>query len=472
MKNSVSENDLTILIVDDDEAVRDSLSLYLKKSGWKTAVAATGEIALANVHNGIGDIVITDIRMPGINGLELTRKLLENNPDIEVLITTGHSTEELAINALKIGAFDYFRKPLNATEINAALQKTRRFHELKQENRCLKAAIGHQNRDGDRHQFIGISSAYKSVRKQIEQVAAVPDVTVLLTGETGVGKEVAARLIHRLSRPASAPFIALNCGGIPETLLEAELLGREKGAYTGADKIVPGIFEMAGNGTVLLDEISEMSMQAQCRFLRILEERRLRRLGGTREINIDKVRIIAATNRNLQILIDEQKFRQDLYYRIMVAPIVIPPLKERREDILLIATHFLDQLTVGLNKKFCFSKDAENALMHYDFPGNIRELKNCIERATIFNSGTMITAVDLGLQSNNHPGAPSVPYEIPEYYQTGINFPPNSYRLAAAEGELIMAALQAHPNNHSAAARALGITPQSLYRKIAKHKIG
>ena len=457
---------LTILIVDDDEGARDSLTKYLRSSGWKTLAAESGEKAVELVKSGKGDIIISDVRMPGMNGIDLTHRIKTIDPNIEVLIATGHSSEDLAIEALKAGAFDYFRKPLNVVEVSTSLERTKRYREMKLENSRLKAVIERISNMNDEHTFIGESAASKTMLRKIQKVADSPITTVLLTGGSGVGKEVAARLIHKLSRPSSSPFIAINCGGIAETLLEAELFGKEKGAYTGADKTTPGIFEMANDGTVLLDEISEMSFQAQSRFLRVLEERKVRRLGGTKEISIGNTRIIAATNKNLQEYVEENKFREDLYFRIMVAPIHIPPLHERPEDILPLAYHFLHTFTNNSGKNLSFDKITERVLLAYKFPGNARELRNIVERAAVFTSASTIQPKDLGIDLS------VIDFEhLPELKAPDVEFEASSLNLAEIETEAIRKAISEYPTNHSAAARELGITPQALYRKMDKYGI-
>lgn len=459
--------ELTILIVDDDDGARDSLTKYLNSCGWDTLAAESGEQAIEMVKSGQCDIIISDVRMPGMNGIDLTRKIKTIDPNIEVLVATGHSTEDLAIEALKAGASDYFRKPLNVVEVSTSLERTKKYREIKLENSRLKAVIERiTNLDDGRHVFIGESTAAKRMLRKIEKVADSPITTVLLTGESGVGKEVAAHLIHKLSRPSSSPFIAVNCGGIAETLLEAELFGKEKGAYTGADKTTPGIFEMANNGTVLLDEVSEMSLHAQSRFLRVLEERRVRRLGGTKDINIGNTRIIASTNRNLKENVDNKEFREDLYFRIMVAPIHIPPLHERPEDILPMACHFLNSFTRNTDKMFSLDKTTESVLLAYKFPGNARELRNMIERAAVFSSGSTIQPKDLGIDLG------SIDFEdLPDLKSADLALEISSLNLADIEAEAIRKAISERPANHSAAARELGVTPQALYRKMEKYGI-
>ena len=467
-KNKLESNDnLIILIVDDDEAVRDSLTEYLQSAGWTTASAESGNKALEIVGSGKGSIVITDVCMPGMDGISLTRKLRLIDPDIEVLIATGHSNEDLAIEALKAGAFDYFRKPIKAQDVEASLQRTKKYREIRLENTRLKAVVERLTKVDNKHSFVGKSNPAKFIIQQTEKVASSsPETLILLTGQSGAGKEVIARLIHKLSQSPSSPFIPVNCGGFVETLLEAELFGHEKGAFTGADKIVPGVFEIAADGTILLDEISEMSMQAQSRFLRVLEDRCFRRLGGTKEISMQNSRIIAATNMNLEKLVEDGKFRQDLYFRIMVAPIHIPPLRERPADILPLAHHFLSKIKKIRGKKFRLSKNAECALLNYNFPGNARELRNMIERATIFSNSNEIQPSDLGIGPD---------FKTSSYASLGEKGihpdEQSSLNLADYEKNLISKVLLLYPKNHSAAARVLGITSQTLYRKMNKYNL-
>ncbi|HAR67217.1 MAG TPA: hypothetical protein DCR55_13535 [Lentisphaeria bacterium] len=446
------DSEFTILVVDDDEAVRDSLSGYLEAEGWTVKQAASGPEALEVVRTAAIDAVISDIRMPGMDGITLLKKLKELHSDVEVLITTGHSSEDTAISALKAGAFDYFRKPLEGQKISASLRRTKRLCELKQENHRLSALVERLNKGTDRCAFVGDSPAAKRLLGMIEKVSASPHSTVLVTGESGTGKEIAARLIHYLTNGGEGPFMALNCGGVAETLLESELFGHERGAFTGADKRSPGIFEMAIGGTVFLDEIGELSMAAQTRLLRVLEERTVRRLGGQREVSVANTRVISATNRNLADCVEQGTFREDLYYRIQVAPILVPPLRERRQDIIPLALHFLQQLGQRIGRTWSLSESAHQALIQAEFKGNIRDLRNMIERGVIFADNDVIEPRDLGLMIQGETRLPD----------TG------SYNLRDHEVMLLQAALKEHPGNHSAASRALGISPQALYRKIEK----
>lgn len=461
----VNIEDIDILLVDDDEAIRDSLGEYIESCGWNVRTASSPSEALEAVAEGYGDLVISDIKMPEMDGITLLNKLKDIKPDLEVLMITGHSNEALAIEALKAGAFDYFCKPLNAEEIIASLYKTAKYQQLRTENRNLKELVSRYVKLNNRHNFFSDAPGSQNLLKQFQKVGEAQGATVILTGESGVGKEVAARMVHNLSPNGSeATFVAVNCGGLPENLLESELFGHEKGAFTGADKVKPGVFEMAKGGTVFLDEISEMSMAAQSRFLRVLEERTFRRVGGTKEYSFDDVRVVTATNRDLEEQVKKGDFRHDLLYRINVASIEIPALRDRATDIVPLAHYFMAGINERLNKSLTLTRASERALMKYEFPGNIRELRNLLERASIFASTNKLTPADLGLKADLTEDVE----ENDEETSSGLAMPENLC-LRDHEIMLVRQAIQQYPNNHSAAARSLGITPQALYRKQEKY---
>ena len=463
-ENSAAEIALQVLIVDDDEAVRDSMSGFLRSRGWcvKSASSASEALEVLAKCDDV-DVVITDVRMPGMSGISLLGEIRKRHPHVEVLICTGFSNESLAISALRAGAFDYFRKPLDGNEVAAALERTRRYKNLQNENSRLRAVIAKQSSKELGDVVIGENGGMRTILKQVRRVAEIPTATVLLTGESGAGKEVVARLIHRLGHPPGAPFVALNCGGIAETLLEAELFGHEKGAFTGAVRATAGVFEMAKGGTVLLDEISEMSSAAQSRFLRVLEERTLRRLGGSREIDVRDTRVIAATNRDLTAMVAAGDFRQDLYYRIQVACIHVPPLRERRNEIPALARRFLERAATATDRQFELTAAGEAALLAHDYPGNVRELRNLIDRACIFADDCHIGPRELGLHESGQV-LPLVNRDAESQDDSESPLP----TLEAAERQLIETAVARHPGNLSAAARALGLTPQTMYRRLAK----
>ncbi|MBI5184579.1 MAG: sigma-54-dependent Fis family transcriptional regulator [Nitrospinae bacterium] len=451
-----------VLIVDDEEVILSSLSDFLRHEEWDVVCANLGEEALKKLELEDIELVITDINMPGMDGLTLLQKIKEKFPDTEVIVVTGFSTEETAVQALKSGAFDYFRKPFKGTEILRSLMRTKKVVELKARCRRLEALASRLAGDESRHRFLGNSPAAVSFIKQLEKISASPETTVLLIGETGAGKEVAARAVHQMGKAAGKPFIALNCGGIGESMLERELFGHEKGAFTGADRRMPGVFEMALDGTILLDEITEMTFSGQGRLLRVLEERTFRRLGGHQEISLGGTRIIAAANKNMEDLVAGGKFREDLYYRLKVIQVRVPPLRERKEDILLLARHFLG--VSGITPLPFLSPEAEQALLEYHYPGNIRELRNIIQGAAVFKAGQTIQPSDLPFRKGPFAGKPPVLAPRTE------EMPADGLNLEEQEKAILCRALKLHPT-HSAAARALGISSQALYRKKEKHNL-
>ena len=452
-----------ILIVDDDDVILDSLSFFLSQEKWDVVCVASGDEALQKIKEGNIEIVITDINMRGMDGLSLLKKIKEINPDIEVIIMTAYSTEDSAIKSLKAGAFDYFRKPIQGNDVKASLLRTHRVMQLKSQNVRLKALISRISGKDQKHPFIGNSKAALASVQQLKKISKIPDTTVLLSGESGVGKEIAAWMLHHLSKSAEAPFVAINCGGISESLLQRELFGHEKGAFTGAEKRSPGIFEMALGGTVLLDEISELSMSGQSTLLRVLDERLFRRVGGSSEVSLGKTRIIACTNKNLTQMVAEKKFRNDLFFRLNVLHIPIPPLRDRKEDILPLANYYLQSL--GGDSNLSFSPQVEKALEEYDYPGNIRELKNIIQHATIFRKADVIYPSDISFTKF------TVPTELEEPEKEEVKGSSTDFNLEKIEIKMIQDALKATSYNYSAAARTLCISNQALYRKMEKHNI-
>lgn len=453
----------TILIVDDDDVIIDSLSSFLSQEKWDVVCAASGDEALKKIKKGNIEIVITDINMRGMDGLSLLKKIKEINPDIEVIIMTAYSTEDSAIKSLKAGAFDYFRKPIQGNDVIASLLRTQRVMQLKSQNIRLKALLSRMSGRDKKHPFIGNSKPVLAVVQQLKKISAIPDTTVLLSGESGVGKEIAARTLHHLSKSADTPFVAINCGGISESLLQRELFGHEKGAFTGAEKRSPGIFEMALGGTVLLDEISELNLSGQSSLLRVLDERSFRRVGGSSEISLEKTRIIASTNKNLEQMVVEKKFREDLFFRLNVIHITIPPLRERKKDILPLANYYLQLF--DSRSKLSLSPQAEKALEAYDYPGNIRELKNIIQHVITFREGDIIYPSDISFTKF------TVPTELEEPEKEEVKDSSTDFNLEKVEINMIQAALKATSYNYSAAARTLGISNQALYRKMEKYNI-
>ena len=461
-RDSSTDSNIGVLIVDDDPVILDGLSGYLRVENWRVACAQSANEALATLRQGDFAFVITDINMQGLSGIDLLQRIRVQHPEIEVIIMTGIGTEDFAIQALRAGAVDYFHKPIRGPEVSASLMRSLRVMELKSRNSQLNALVSRYSHDQSATEVIGQSKAARRLREQLEKVAAIPDTTILLTGESGSGKEVAARMVHQASRTKDEPFVAINCGGISESLLERELFGHEKGAFTGAEKRSPGVFEMAIGGTVMLDEISEMSLSGQARLLRVLEERSFRRVGGVAEVRLGGTRVVAATNTDLEQQVRDNRFREDLYFRLNVVPVHVPSLRARREDILPLARHFLRTTANGTS--LSFSPETEQLLEAYDYPGNVRELRNIVEHSAIFCRDGVVRPTELSfskLRDQDGSTAPS---------PSGDSDRADTLNLADSEVRLVQRALEIS-KNHSAAAKALGITPQALYRRLEKFQI-
>lgn len=374
----------TILVVDDEPKMRRVLEIMLTQMDYCVLQAADGREAFDILTERTADLVITDLRMPNLDGIGLLRQLREKNNDIPVIVVTAYGTVESAVDAMKYGASDYIVRPFELDAVEAAVQRALRLGKVQRENRYLRQQV-----DQGWRGFIGTSQAMQQVYKQIEQVAATKT-GVLIQGETGTGKELVARAIHNASSRAKALFVSINCAAIPAEILESELFGYSKGAFTGANKERIGKFELADGGTLFLDEITEMDINLQAKLLRVLQERTLERLGSNRTISVD-VRVIAASNRNPRQAIVDHKLREDLFYRLNVFTIALPPLRERREDILPLAHFFLEKHARDFGFSFNgIEADAEACLTAYSWPGNVRELENMMERAIVLSGGKMI----------------------------------------------------------------------------------
>ena len=375
-----------ILIVDDEKLVRWSLQENFRKEGYRVDLAEDGTEALAKVEGEQYDLVLLDIRLPDISGIEVLQKVKEIDPHLIVMMMTAYGDIETAVSAIKAGAYDYINKPFNVNEIRTRVQRAFETLHLKEEVSYLRKFQKEQlGVDG----IIGRSKPMRDLLELIQKLAK-SDSTVLLLGESGTGKDLVARYIHYHSMRAEHPFTDINCAALPETLLESELMGHEKGAFTDAKTIKRGLFEQANNGTIFLDEIGDMSLAIQGKVLKLIETKRFRRLGGLKDIEVD-VRIIAATNKDMEVLMKEGKVREDLYYRLKVMSVSLPPLRERRSDIPLMANYFLRQLSRDpAKRRRGFSQEALNHLLKYDWPGNVRELKNVIERAVILSGEDQI----------------------------------------------------------------------------------
>ncbi|MBW1980372.1 MAG: sigma-54-dependent Fis family transcriptional regulator [Deltaproteobacteria bacterium] len=445
----------TILIVDDEPNIRQGLAEALQDQGYHIEQAASGEEALQRLEDREFHLALVDLVMDGMDGIELLQKVKQRWPRTEVVIITAHGTIETAVRALKEGAYDYLTKPVNVKRFRSYIHNILRSQELEEENRRLREQL---RTEQEYSQIIGRSDSLLSVLEMIEQLAPT-EVTVLIEGESGTGKELVARALHQRSGRGEQPFISVNCGAIPKEIMGSELFGHERGAFTGATAQKKGRFELAHKGTLFLDEIAEMDLEAQVTLLRILEEGKFRRLGGTREIAVD-VRVVAATNKSLTEQCRLGLFREDLYYRLNVARMSLPPLRERREDIPLLSRHFLETFAEKYHKPgIRLSPEVQSRLATYEWPGNIRELRNCLERAVILARGPVI---DMEL--------------LPERFQEKAAEPsrwtmPVGRSLAEMEREMIRQTLQQTHGHRKETARILGISERDLYYKLKKYKL-
>ncbi|WP_375773500.1 sigma-54 dependent transcriptional regulator [Archangium gephyra] len=449
-----------ILVIDDEANLRKVLAAMLRRDGFDVTVAADGEQGLAEFHKNGADIVVTDLVMPKAGGMEVLRAVNAANPDVPVIIITAHGTVDSAVEAIKAGAFDYITKPYEQAELSAVIAKAAKAHDVAQRSVRADAKA--------RAAIIGESPQLQDVFKIIDKVADTPS-TVLINGESGTGKELIASALHGASSRRDKPFIKINCAAIPHNLLESELFGYERGAFTGAVTSKPGRFELADGGTLFLDEIGEIPVEMQVKLLRALQEGEFERVGGIKTTRVD-VRLIAATNRDLQAEIEAGRFRKDLYYRLAVVPIVLPPLRERRADIPMLAGHFVEKYNRKLNKKIeGISDDAMALLQAYNWPGNIRELENLIERVLLFADGPSITAKDLPEPVRQGSGTPAPALSAaPLEAATGEGGLKDIVRMKAAELEkdLITKALEETGGNVTRAARLLQISRKSLQTKM------
>ncbi|MBN2374156.1 sigma-54-dependent Fis family transcriptional regulator [bacterium] len=453
------EQPLNILLIDDEEVVHQALSPYLRDSGHDVDNARDGINALKLIEANDYDLALIDIRMPGMDGLSVLSRIGEMRPELSSIIITSHGNMEMVIQALRLGAADFLTKPIRLLELDAVLEKSKRIRQLRQRQRHLLETIrGIQTSEDIRlrnRSLIGDSKAMCEVRKQIQLAVEARCETVLILGETGTGKEVVAREIHFMGGDDERPFIPVNCPALPDSLVESELFGHMKGAFTGATLDRAGYFELADGGTLFLDEIADLSQSAQSKILRVLETRRLRRVGGTKEKEVN-IQIIAATNAPLQRLIESQRFRKDLFYRLNLFTIKLLPLRERPSDIMPLAEHFLSAYLAGRRLSIeGFSQEARDKLMNYAFPGNARELRNLVERAAILCRTGMIEPRHISIQDFIE-DLPSCPRPSDD----------------DQERKKILAALEEAKWNRRKAAEALGM-PYSTFRfKLSKLGIG
>jgi two-component system response regulator PilR (NtrC family) len=448
-----------ILIVDDEQSMRELLAILLRKEGYEVVTAENGANALKAVQREIFDLVITDLRMPQFDGMALLKSVKEVSPDTIVIIITAFGTTEGAERARNLGAYDYIGKPFNNDEIKLVIHNALEKRHLRKENLLLKREI--ESRAGFEY-FIGKSEPMQRIFSLIRQVADTKS-TVLITGESGTGKELVARALHTHSARKNNPFVTVNCGALPETLLESELFGYMKGAFTGAVSNKQGLFEAANGGTIFLDEISATTPALQIKLLRVIQEREFKRVGGTADIKVD-VRVLAASNSDLQQEVSKGSFREDLYYRLNVIPIHVPPLRERMDDIPLLINFFLKNISSGREPKK-IAPEAMNRLLNYRWPGNVRELENAIERLNILASGDTIRIEhipDSISVSQQYPDL--MPLDIPD---SGVNL---ELLLQNAEKTLLFKALDKSGGVKTEAARLLGLSFRSFRHRLQKYE--
>jgi len=443
----------TILIVEDEAKMRRLLELNLGEDGFSTLSAGDAESGLKLLRESTIDLVVTDLKLPGMNGLEFLHAIKRQNAALPVVVMTAFGSVETAVEAMKAGASDYVLKPFSLGEMRLVIRKELDVHNLREENRSLREALG---RRYEHPNVVARSVKMQEVLATVERVAPTNS-TVLLGGESGVGKDLIARAIHEKSRRASGPFIKINSTAIPESLLESELFGYEKGAFTGANASKPGKFELADKGTLFLDEIGDVPPAIQVKLLRVLQERAFERLGGTRTVKVD-VRLIAATNRDLREALEQGTFREDLYYRLNVVPIDIAPLRQRKEDIPDLVNLFISRFAGDSGKPVKgISPEAMQILVNYHWPGNVRELQNIIERACALAKGTVLEAADIHLDLRPAKAA-----------NGASGFLPEGMTLEHWEDEMIREALRRANGNKSQAARLLGLSRNALRYRLSK----
>ena len=444
----------TVLVVDDEPSILQSLGGLLSDEGFEVLTASNGYEALKAIESESPDLVLLDIWMPGLDGIDTLQEIKKNNPQIQVIIITGHGTIETAVKATKLGAYDLIEKPLSIDKVIVAINNALHFRRLEEENQYLRKKMIEKN------SISGDSAPTRALKQQIA-VAAPTDTWILIKGENGTGKELVARTIHQLSRRASQPMVVVNCAAIPEEMIESELFGHEKGAVSGVAGKMRGKFEMANNGTIFLDEIGDMSLKTQSKILRVLQEQKFNRVGGSRIITVN-VRVIAATNKDLKEEMQKGRFRQDLFYRLNVVPIEVPSLRERIDDLPLLVETFLEEFSQQSEdppKKV--SEDVMALLRQYPWPGNVRELKNLVERLAIMVEKELIEAGDLPAPYN-----PSQPTQMPMIESSLLSLDNLKEAKRVFEQEFIRRKLSEHKNNVTKTAASIGVGRSYLHKKI------
>ena len=451
----------TILVIDDEPAQREALAGHLSNRGYHVLAAESGASGMEILQQHLVDLVLTDYRMPDMNGQEVLLAARKINPEIEVIVITAYGTVDGAVDAMREGACHYLEKPVDLDELDRVVESVLERHQLMSENRLLKSQLRERARTGSADGFEGIISVDPAMEEVLNIVArAAPSrATVLVRGDSGTGKELVARAIHAASPRKDKPFVAVNCAALNENLIESELFGHEKGAFTGADQQRQGRFEQADGGTLFVDEVAEVSTEVQVKLLRVLQERTVERVGGASPLEVD-VRLISATHQRLEDLVAEGRFREDLFYRLNVVSVQVPPLRKRRQDIPLLINHFLQRYSAENGKEIGeLSKEAMDWLMRYPYPGNVRELQNMIERAVVMARGSIITKKDLPAELGEST-RPSVvgdePASLPD-------------QVEALERSAIEQALHKVEGVQSRAAQLLGITERNLRYKLKKY---
>jgi two-component system response regulator PilR (NtrC family) len=454
-----------ILVVDDEESIREFLDIMLRKEGYEVTCVEDGQKAIDTLKKKSFDLLISDLQMPNVTGIELLKHCRETYSDLLFMMITAFGTAESAVEAMKMGAYDYITKPFKIDEVRINIANALRSRNLEVENRVLRKEL---QKEYSFQNLVGNSEAMHKIFELIRKVSDSPT-NVLVTGESGTGKEMVAKAIHYNSPLKDRPFVSVNCGAIPENLVESELFGHKKGSFTGAISDKDGLFEVADGGTLFLDEIGELPLSSQVRILRAIQEKTVRRVGGTEDIKVE-VRIIAATNRDLEFMVQQGTFRQDLYYRLNVINIRTPALRERRDDIPLLASHFLQKYSERFNKAIqTISKEAMDLLRKYDFPGNVRELENIIERTVALESGATVLPESLPQFVNTPSGRKMVSSDGIEITDDGIDL---QKVLDQLEKELLVKAIHQANGVKKRAAKLLGITFRSMRYRVEKFSLG
>jgi two-component system response regulator PilR (NtrC family) len=454
-----------ILVVDDEESIREFLEIMLKKEGYEVTLAEDGQKAKDLLTKKTFDMIISDLQMPHVTGIELLKHVKESYPDTVFMLITAFGTTETAVEAMKMGAYDYLTKPFKIDEVRMNIQNALRSRNLEVENRSLKKELV---KEYSFQNMVGNSTAMHQIYDMVKRVAQTPT-NVLITGESGTGKEVVAKAIHYNGPLKDRPFVTVNCGAIPENLMESEMFGHKKGSFTGAVADKAGLFEVADGGTLFLDEVGELPLTIQVKLLRAIQERVIRRVGATEDMKVD-VRIIAATNRNLEEMVQKGGFRQDLFYRLNVINIKTPSLRERRDDIPLLAGHFLKKYNERLNKAIGgISTEAMEILKKYDYPGNVRELENLIERTVALEGGATILPESLPPMVNTASGRKMASSNEIEIGDDGVDL---DKVMGQIEKELLVKAIHAAGGVKKRAAKLLHISFRSMRYRIEKYNLG